>query len=133
MTSDHVSLASAKRLQESGWKEETEKVYWFNGVEWQLTNFVALCIDNFPEKELPECIPAPSTAQLADWLPAVLHHKNLTVHKRGGTYANGEPRKKRGYSVSYGASTTLVEADSLPDALASMACYLLENGLMPKK
>lgn len=128
MTSDHVSLASAKHLQEAVWKESTD--YGYDGLkhDWIVSRSEAIDEGWW---NTDRWIPAPSTAQLADWLPDWIEIKErqreLVIEKVGDKfwvwYSDMENAK----------DATPVNVNSLPDALAETACYLLTEGLTPKK
>lgn len=127
MNKDFVSLEMAKELQRAGFKEC--EYSWLEEYErgGGLSGSFVLVETSLKSQSLRAgqvLYPAPTTTELAIWLPQQIEGCWLQIDKvPGGTW-----------EVSYSGvsdSINYQKSDTLPDALAKMAVYLLDNALLP--
>jgi hypothetical protein len=146
MNKDCVSLEVAQKLQQLGYKQESEyeyiflpekkikhpstREYYLRKEEWKV--LPSKSIKSYPNKK----VSAPTATQLAEELPKILEEKvsykddlgkyHLEIH-------SGETWSVR-YQYYYYEPCDEFEQESkhLPDALGLMMVYLLENNLLSK-
>jgi hypothetical protein len=108
--SGYVSLEMARRLVDAGVAMETEKwwVRWFGTEHWVLLQYRSTHSDSAP---------APSMAELWEWLPEEIDKRILTLEKEtSGSVA--------GYSLSDDWIFNTGKARPAADALGEMAIWL---------
>lgn len=134
MNKDCVSLEMAKELQREGfkeceysWLEEYERGGGLSG------SFVLVETSLYSQSLRAGQVlyPAPTTTELAEWLPKEIESKSGETYSLNINFADGRPRVVYENIYGYFAEEPPQMSDTLPDALAKMAVYLMDNALLP--